>query len=222
MSDSQPIPSDSPPRPQTLPTPTIPASSLPRTPMGFCPKCRYPMNPGRCPECGLETDDAEFLIASTAAAAAREQRKRWRRFPLLISGMPLAAWFLATILFIVTYFALGGQSVHSGKVDRALAQRLGNHVTIALLFATPALMLILSIAALIFFPNGYHRNDPPRSPHPLSPHPRREDEQPLGLSHTLANAWRFFLLVITLGIIAWVIGFSLHAIIVFNTVGYYG
>lgn len=174
------------------------------------------MNPGRCPECGLETDDAEFLIASTAAAAAREQRKRWRRFPLLISAIPLAAWFIATILFIATYFALGGQSVHSGKVDRALANRLGNHVTVALLFATPALMLILSIAAIIFFPNGYRRDDWPH------PHPHRTDEQSLGLSHTLANAWRFFLLVITLGIIAWVIGFILHMLIVFNTVGYYG
>ena len=45
------------------------------SPAGLCPHCQYPMDPGRCPECGKAVADAELLTA-TGQMKRRKHRRR--------------------------------------------------------------------------------------------------------------------------------------------------
>ena len=54
--------------------------SEPRAPLGYCPHCAYPMDPGRCPECGQDIPSQRL----DARPGRRRRRRRARRVLALI------------------------------------------------------------------------------------------------------------------------------------------
>ena len=56
--------------------------SEPKTPLGYCPNCEYPMDPGRCPECG---EEVSRVLLDTEPHSVRRRRVRRRGFAVLAS-----------------------------------------------------------------------------------------------------------------------------------------
>ena len=61
-----------------------------REPSGFCPYCEYPMDPGRCPECGhvLAAEQLDFEAGETR----RGRRREWWLLGFLIVVVAVALY----------------------------------------------------------------------------------------------------------------------------------
>lgn len=63
-----------------------------RRPSGRCPQCRYPLDPGCCPECGLQVGAAELLPFTDPS-----KRRRWKRglVAMLVLAAGTSCWFIS-------------------------------------------------------------------------------------------------------------------------------
>ena len=91
-------------------------------PEGFCPHCEYPINPGRCPECGAVVAP-EALSKSPASA----RRKKIRRRVLVVVPLVFIAALGVFLYRAVNWIAIAPTSVlfvFQGAYDQPVGQEL--------------------------------------------------------------------------------------------------
>lgn len=124
-----------------------PTSTSSHSPFGLCPKCRYPIDPGMCPECGTVTTDPNLLLKVMTTKERHRQIIRWLRRAALLALIPVASAILIALSVIAITAVLGREA--KGWTETSDAGRVYGLIMLVMqLIGTP--FLIFSLAALAF------------------------------------------------------------------------
>lgn len=93
-------------------------------PRGFCPNCNYPMNPGRCPECGTEVSQQD-LPRELVHEFYHHKRKLALLAAVLIFGVggPIVYFYADWPRLLPTKTLLSLQSIHVRRAEVELVRR---------------------------------------------------------------------------------------------------
>lgn len=197
--------------------PDSPPTTTP-SPLGPCPRCGYPIDPGRCPECGTVTLDPDRL---STAVQRRLRLKLLRRAVVLgfaYGVIPLIWSVVAVVLFMFAYPMMSGLELDAYPRDHTVGERLIEIAMTGTLIIAPALTVILCTFTLLL-PHRWPALDPQAKRQrtsrgsPLLPQPT----QPF--RRTLLLAFIFLFTVTLTGLASITLSILLYLPTIFNFAG---